>query len=173
MIDVLIPLLLLLVLGYSFNRLVSRQGHSKIKSELPVHRHPLSTRSSGSALGSGWSIEQSGLTWSLVTPGLNSLPSQILDHRPENVKRAFKAFYELGSVVGIAGAVGAVGMTGWTLVQVWTAVWEEARSHAAEKNVAGATVKILKRAIEQVAPTTSSAASKLEGLQPLASLHLC
>ena len=169
MIDVLIPLVLLLVLGYSIHRLVSRssQGHhGKFKSELPVHRHPLSTRPSSSS-GSGWSIEQSGLTWSLVTSGLNAIPGQILDRRPERVKRAFKAFYELGSIFGVLGGVGAVGVTGWTLVQVWTAVWQEARSHAAEKNVGAA--KILKRAIEHAVP---SAASKLEGLQPLVSqLH--
>lgn len=166
MIDVLIPLVLLLVLGYSIHRLVSRSGqghHGKLKSELPVHRHPLSTRP-GSSYGTGWSIEQSGLTWSLVTSGLNGIPSQIFDRRPERVKRAFKAFYELGSIFGVLGGVGAVGVTGWTLVQVWTAVWQEARSHAAEKNVG--TVKILRRAIEHAVP---SAASKLEGLQPLVS----
>lgn len=161
MIDVLIPLVLLLVLGYSFHRLASHNGNQgKVKSELPVHRHALSTRPTGS----GWSIEQSGLTWSLVTSGLNTLPGQILEKRPASIKRALKGFYEIGSVVGILGGAGAVGVTGWTVVQVWTAVWEEARSHAAEKNVG--TVKILKRAIEHVVP---SAASKLEGLQPLVS----
>jgi hypothetical protein len=170
MIDVLIPLILLSVLGYSFHRLVSRNGHGqlgKIKSELPVHRHPLSTRpssisSSSSGAGSAWSIEQSGLTWSLTTSGLNSLPGRILDRRSEGLKRALKAFYELGSIVGVLGGAGAVGITGWTLIQVWSTVWEEARSHAAEKNVGA--VKVLKRAIELAA---TSASSKLDGLQPL------
>ena len=169
MIDVLTPLVLLLLLGYSIHRLVSRNSrgnHGKLKSELPVHRHPLSTRSTGStsSSGTGWSIEQSGLTWSLTTFGLNDIPNQILERRPERVKRTLKAFYELGSITGILGGIGAVGFTGWTLIQVWTAVWQEARSHAAEKNVA--TVRILKRAIEHAVP---SAVSKLEGLQPLVS----
>lgn len=163
MIDVLIPLVLLLALGYSLHRLVYRAGkHGKAKSELPVHRHALSTRPS---VGTGWSIEQSGLTWSLVTSGLNSIPGQILDRQSDSSKRALKGFYELGSIVGVLGGVGAVGTSGWALVQVWTAVWEEARSHTAEKDVGG-TVKVLKRAMEHTAP---SAAAKLEGLQPLVS----
>lgn len=169
MLQVLIPLVLLLVLGYSFHIFVSRNGDrrlGKTKSELPIHRHPLSTTRSRST----WSIEQNGLTWSLVTSGLNSVPGQILDDRSDGIKSGLKVFYDIGSMMGAIGGVGAIGTTVWTLMHVWMAVWEEARSHAAEKSGSGS-VKVLKRAMEHIAP---SAGAKLDGLQPLVSLaHVC
>lgn len=156
MLDVLLPLALLLLLGYSFHVFAQRAGRrGKGKSELPVHRHPLST----SATASTWTFERHGLSWSISTGALNSVPGQLLDRRPERFKRALRSVYEFGSVVGVLGGAGAIATTVWTLVQVWMAVWDEARSHAAEHEH---TVKVLKRALEHAAHH-----AKLDGLQPL------
>lgn len=167
MLDVLIPLCLLCVLGYTLH-LVARAGSARGgrgKFELPVHRHALSTTSSASP----WVIERHGLTWSISTSGLNQIPARILERRPESVKRALRLVYEAGSLAGVLG--GLVGMitTVWTTGQVWRAVWTEARSHAAEHHDS-TTVRVLKRALEHVTAPTAQAQAQVDGLQPLVCL---
>lgn len=156
MIDTLVPLVLLLLLGYSIHRYVRYYGTGHRQSELPVHRRSLSTTHSA------WTIERDGLTLSLSTTGLNGVPARLIDRRSETTKKLLRGLYDAGSVFGVLGGFGAVCTAVWTLSQVWLAVWEEAQSHAAQPEEP---LRMIKRTYEEdLVPAPQSG-----GLQPLVS----
>lgn len=165
MLDILAPSLLLIALGSALHSLVKQASiRGRGKSELPIHRRSLST----SSITSPWVVERHGLSVSVTTTGLNSLPSQLLDVRGSRLKPALLLFYNVGTVVGVLGGIAAIGATIWQLVQIWGTVWLEVRSHAAEK---GEVVGLVKRALEDVSETSAGGSTPaLQGLQPLVSL---
>lgn len=163
MLDILLPTFLLIAIGAALHSIVKQSSAlGRLKSELPIHRRSLSSASASKP----WVVERSGLSISISTTGLNGIPGQILSGRRDNLKRALVLLYNIGTVAGIIGGVAAIVSTIWQLVEVWSTVWLEIRSHAAQKGEVGSVVK---RALETaVTPGNGgSAAPALSGLQPL------
>jgi len=168
MLDILLPTLLLIAIGAAINSVVRQSSAlGRLKSELPIHRRSLSSASASRP----WTIERSGLSVSLSTTGLNSIPSQIISGRRDGLKRGLLLLYNVGTVFGVLGGLGAIASTTWQLVEVWGTVWLEISAHAAQKGEVG---KIVKRAFGDVSTTTSgtTAAPAMTGLQPLVRVQI-
>jgi hypothetical protein len=163
MLDILLPTLLLMAIGAAIHSVVKQSSAlGRLKSELPIHRRSLSSASASRP----WSIEQSGLSISISTTGLNSIPGQILSGRRDGLKRGLLLLYSIGIVFGVVGGVAAIASTTWQLVEVWGTVWLEISAHAAQKGEVG---KLVKRAFEDVSsiPVGNTVAPSMTGLQPL------
>jgi len=163
MLDILLPTLLLIAIGAAIHSIVRQSSAlGRLKSELPIHRRSLSSASASRP----WTIERSGLSVSISTTGLNSIPGQILSGGRNNIKRGLLLLYNIGTVFGVIGGVAAIASTTWQLVEVWGTVWLEISAHAAQKAEVG---KIFKRAFEDVSATATgnTVAPSMTGLQPL------
>jgi len=162
MLDILLPTVLLIAIGAAIHAIVKQSSAlGRLKSELPIHRRSLSSATASKP----WTIERSGLSVSISTTGLNSIPGQILAGRKEGLKRGLLLVYNVGTVLGVAGGVAAILSTIWQLVQVWSTVWLEIQSHAAAKGEVG---NIVKRVLQDGTRLgDGTAAPALTGLQPL------
>jgi hypothetical protein len=159
MLDILLPSLLLLAIGVALHSFVKQASEGgRLKSDLPVHRRSLSSTSAP------WKFERSGFSASLSTTGLNAVAIGLIDGRRTSFKRTVLGFYNIGIYVGILGGLAALGATMWQLLQVWAAVWLEARSHAAQKSEV---VSIVKRLVTEKDVHGTGSVPQLDGLQPL------
>jgi hypothetical protein len=159
MLDILLPSLLLLAIGVALHSFVKQASEGgRLKSDLPVHRRSLSSTSAR------WKFERNGFSASLSTTGLNGVAIGLVDGQRGSLKRSVLGFYNIGIYVGTLGGLAALGATMWQLVQVWSAVWLEARSHAAQKSEV---VSIVKRLVTERDVQGMGSAPQLEGLQPL------
>jgi hypothetical protein len=157
MLDILLPSILLIALGAAFHSVVHQaSSRGRSKSESPIHHRTTSP----------WIIERHGLSVSITTFGLNSLPSQLFDVKRSRLKAGVLLFYDIGVVVGIGGGIVAIGATVWQLGQIWGTVWLEVQAHAAEK---GEVVGLVKRLLEDTRENNMEASTPLQGLQPLVS----
>lgn len=170
MLDVFLPIIIIIGLGYAFHILLVRSSKSRPHSskQIPVHR--LSGPSGGVGSTGIWKLERHGITLSASTTVLNALPKNILDKRSGRLRPLLRALYDLGSALGLAGGVAAIAGTVWALQEVWKAVWEEARLHATEM-AAEEAVKVVKRSLGE-ASASSSISPGSGGLQPLVSEYV-
>jgi len=157
MLDVLLPLLLLAALIYGLHQLPKR---------LNAKRHSHRLTQPGEA---GWTFEVSGWTFSLYTTAFNNVPRAIVSAWPPSSK----SIYDLGTAAATLGGLGAMVGAVWALVEVWRAVWTEAREHAMQKAVTGEVMTgMRKRAVEYLAKEAVAVdpRSLSGGLQPLVSV---
>lgn len=160
MINFIAPIILLGALLFLIHRTVLRASDDNQRKGLaPSHR--LSRPDSDRA----WNVERKGTTISIWTSGLNGIPSAILHRRGQRTKAVWKAWYDLGILVGIGGMVVGLGGLLWSAGAVWKEVWREAELHARLKEEAA---HVVKRALED-APIAADTGMSSPGLQPLVS----
>lgn len=154
MLHVLLPLSLLSLLVLLFRHLAQppRKG-----ARLPTHRLSQPRATSG-----GWKLERHGLTVSLSTTALNTLPRSILLALPAASQTRLRRLYDAFAWAGAVGGGAALGAAVWAAGQVWWTVWLEMKLHAGatSQHVAG-----MRRATEP--PVTAPPATGSGGLQPL------
>lgn len=161
--EIVLPTFFLLLLAYFLHSLPSRLQ--------PQHTHRLSqafsrgTSRSSRPGQSGWTFSYSGLTLSLSTTGLNTVPKLLLGRfRPANQDK-IRRFYDIGAYAGVLGGVLGIGVGFWVLVDVWREVWWEVGRHAASGEGGGA-VRVLKRALSGESAGATTKEVIRGGLQP-------